>query len=114
MTPSEEYHERLRKAREEGYRRRGQKPPQPEDKKPKLEPFVPFASMFKLEPPGRPGTAGHLLPRQLECVNCGMGFSWAVYTIEPPHFDERCPECGVWAKNFYKDKPHRELTDAEG
>ena len=109
MTPSEEYHERLRKAREEGRRRREQEPPKPEDKKPELEPFVPFASMFKLTLPIMGFTTK---PRRLKCVSCGwiVTFSW--YFTDPSHFDKVCPSCKITAKDFYKDKPHKELTDA--
>jgi hypothetical protein len=80
--------------------------------KPKYPPFIPYATMFKLEVRFRPEMAENPYPRQLKCVNCGMQLAWSIYTVEPTHFDERCPECKVWAKDFWKDKPHKELEDA--
>jgi hypothetical protein len=73
--------------------------------------FIEYASMFKLQ--SRPCVGGHNeSPRQLECVACGNELSWAIYTVEPSHFDVRCSMCGVWAKDFYKNKLHRELEGA--
>jgi len=73
----------------------------------KFVPFVPFDTMFKLQPGVRES-----IPRQLQCVNCDTILEWRIYSIDPPGFDVRCPECHVTACDFWKDKVHRKRKDA--
>lgn len=109
MTGFNEEYDRIRKMEEDARKGLGGSNG---NAKPKYAPYVPYATMFKLEVRTRADMALKAAPRQLECVNCGMHLAWSIYTVEPTHFDERCPECKVFATDFWKDKPHKELDDA--
>ena len=73
--------------------------------------FVPYATMFKLEPRSRIVMLHTKRGRALECVNCGTLLGWSTYTLDPSGFDRMCHKCKMTAQDFWKGKPHKELDD---
>lgn len=109
-TPSDDYRERMKKKREESKRREFEKkfgnPTKPSKSDP-VEVFIPYGTMFKLEP-----YKGHAAARGLICVCCGQLLEWRIYTISPETFDSECPSCKMTTERFWKNKVHRKVTDA--
>lgn len=102
----DEMDERLRKAREAAHKKRKVVPPQPKPS------YIPYATMFKLEPWPRPHNyGGPCRGRQLQCVKCGLVLEWRIYTVAPDKFDEECSECGTDARDFWNEKPHKEIGE---
>lgn len=85
----------------------------PTGQTPKTPSFVEYATMFKVESRPRPAMEVDETPRQLECVNCGVLMLWTTYRLDPLTFDRRCKDCEVRAKDFYKTRPHQEVSDAK-
>jgi hypothetical protein len=110
-TPKDDYEERMRKARDRINQtpKAGKKKLDPATSKEPVELFVPYATMFKLEP-----YKGHASGRQLICLSCGQILEWRIYSIAPNKFDEECPSCKVTAPRWWKGKIHRKLELTEG
>lgn len=85
------------------------------DKKqePEKESFVPYNTMFKLNVLQRIGVTSEACgPRFVECVACGWGCELESVLLGEVH-EYQCPECQVTTWEYYKDKPHQEVNNAE-
>lgn len=80
------------------------------------EKFLPYNTMYKLEARTIYGMEHRLEPRRLLCVNCGAGESMKVVLgceRESGSANNFCPVCEVYSAEFWKDRPHRKVEDAE-
>jgi DNA-directed RNA polymerase subunit RPC12/RpoP len=74
----------------------------PFEQLPPAEPFVPFATIFKLDPPGES-------PRNtVRCLSCGEQYP-LTDLLEGELNDDQCPECGRWALDYWRDKIYRSV-----
>ena len=79
----------------------------PNDQLPALpppEPFVPYATIFTLDPPNEN-------PRSMvRCLNCGV--QYPLKDLQDGELnDDQCPSCKRWALDYWKDKPHRKVPN---
>jgi len=86
-----------------GRRGRKQRMAQPSENK-----FLPFATMFKLEEPGK-----SLAPRCVACVSCGAMYPLSDLLGGELNEDE-CPHCKVRATDFYCHQPHQRIEHNAG
>lgn len=75
------------------------------------EKFLPYDTMFKLSERSQSGMENSPTPRDVVCVNCRTGRSlWEI--LKSSRFDY-CPVCKVSSAEYWKDKPHRRVEDAQ-
>ena len=70
-----------------------------------VEPFRPYATMFKVAVP-----TIEVGERKLKCVNCKAVMRWKLYRVCPAKFDTECPVCRVTTDDFWRGKPHRKVN----
>lgn len=75
----------------------------------KVDPFVQYGTMFKLESRSCPRMSVDLKPRRLQCVNCACFLEWRIYTLAPEKFDSVCHFCHMTARRFWAHKTSKEL-----
>lgn len=63
--------------------------------------FVPYATMFKHA--GPPYDEGRVV-----CIACNWDFLYKDI-LDGELEEDHCPNCNVWAQNYWKDKPHRKV-----
>lgn len=70
--------------------------------------FVPYKTMFKLDP-----SKVRLVAKEnlVFCVNCNADFP-LVDLLDAELEEDQCPECKVWAPQYWNDKLSRRVTDA--
>lgn len=87
--------------------------PQPEPKEewpthpdvgPPKDPFVEYATIFKIEP-------NEAVEDYVYCVECLAMYPLADLLTGVVREDE-CPTCHTWAMDYYKNKPHRRVPHA--
>jgi hypothetical protein len=71
-----------------------------------------YPTMFKIESRPRPTILLNGKGRLLQCVACSHLMTWRIYRTAIQVFDKRCPKCGVTAADYWKNRPHKEFTDA--
>lgn len=70
---------------------------------PAPEPFVPFATIFKLGLPGE-------TPRKtVQCLGCQAPYLLSDL-LEGELNDDQCPACKTWARAYWKDRAHRKVS----
>jgi hypothetical protein len=72
---------------------------------PQSEPFVPYATMFKLDPPGAE------VRSFVHCVSCKARFPLNDI-LDGDLNDDQCPTCGRWALDYWKTTVTRKVPNA--
>lgn len=67
---------------------------------------IPYATMFKID-----ARSEFLKEPSVFCVKCDCSSPLVDLLTGRLHEDE-CPWCKTWAADYWKNKPHREVTDA--
>jgi hypothetical protein len=67
---------------------------------PPPEKFVPYATMFKLEPPGEAARS------VVRCLTCQAPYPLQDVLADELYVDQ-CPTCKTWAEDYWREKPHR-------
>ena len=69
---------------------------------PPPEPFIPYATIFKLEPPGEAAR------KTVRCLECHAPYLLSDL-LEGELNNDQCPTCKTWALQYFKSKPHRKV-----
>lgn len=104
MNAFEEFQKRMEDARRRTQPRRNKK----------VYKFMPVETMFKLEERDKAQMGFDPAPRNVVCVNCAVKVPLHLYfaNIVSPPLEQRCSSCKVTAKEFWKGKLCRKVSNA--